>query len=85
MLVNVYLPTDCSENYDKFCEYSDKIDDILYSYDILQSVITPYVMAIGDFNAHPGAKFGQELFSFADENGYIMADLIKLTFHLPVL
>ena len=36
-------------------------------------------MAIGDFNAHPGSKFGHELCSFADENEYVVADLIKLT------
>ncbi len=73
LIMNVYLPYDSNDNYDSFCEYLERIDVIF------QSGVTPYVMAIGDFNAHPGSKFGQELCSFADENEYVVADLIKLT------
>lgn len=49
LLLNVYLPYNCDENFDEFCEYLAKIDSIFESSNVANTI------AYGDFNADPNS------------------------------
>jgi exonuclease III len=78
LFLNVYLPYDNGENLDEFLFYMYKINDIFINYE------SPYVMALGDFNANIEGfynkkvyhRFGRELISFCTEENLIISDTI---------
>lgn len=72
VLLNVYLPYQCEDNFADFCTYLAKVISIL------DSVDTMYTMAVGDFNADPRASFGRELASVAQDSGYVLSDMPRL-------
>ena len=81
LILNVYLPYECRNNYDEYMNYLGKI------HGIIQSADTPYVFVIGDMNAdtYMGRNstrtsiFGSELLSFCDENILVLSDVEKLS------
>ena len=72
LLLNVYLPYQCDDNFVEFCTYLAKINSILDSAD------TVYTMALGDFNADPRTSFGRELANVALDSGYVLSDMTRL-------
>ena len=70
LLLNTYLPYNDPNNFDSYCNYLAKIDAICDSYDSV------YTITLGDFNAGPLSNFGKELISFADENNYVLSDIV---------
>ncbi len=69
-VLNAYLPYKCDNNFEDFCMYLGKIDSII------ESVDTPYSIVMGDFNADPRSSFGRELVTFAEDQGYVLSDMI---------
>ena len=72
LLLNVYLPYFCSDNYDDYLSYVGKIDSIL------ESSICDDVAIMGDFNAAVGGPFFNEWGYISDEREFIFSDVEKL-------
>lgn len=72
MVVSAYLPTDCSENLVLFTDCMSAISAIV------ESEGEDSVYVLGDFNAHPGRRFGDELLLFCKEQQWLCADIEKL-------
>jgi hypothetical protein len=73
-LVNVYLPYCSPEYHDEFLAYLSKIESLITSAD------TPYVYAIGDFNAdlNKDHRFGNELSQFCHDMDLTISDKVHL-------
>ena len=80
LILNVYFPYECQNNYDDYMNYLGKVDSII------QSADTNYVLVIGDMNADTysgsdsvrNSLFGRELVLFCRENNFILSDVEKL-------
>ena len=70
LILNVYLPYECQDNYVEFLQYLGKI------HSIVQDIDTPNVIIAGDWNAGSNATlFGREFRKFIDEQHYIASDV----------
>ena len=69
-----YIPHECNDNCDDFCFYLDKVKCIT------ESANTPYVFAVGDFNADikSNSIFGSELIEFCNMNNLCFIDKAML-------
>ena len=74
LILCVYMPYECNDNYDDFCFYLDKVKCIT------ESANTPYVFAVGDFNADikSNSVFGSELIEFCNMNDLCFIDKAML-------
>ena len=63
-ILTVYLPYECDMHYDDYCFYLSKLQCII------DSVNTPCLFILGDFNAdiQSTSVFGDELIDFCDNN-----------------
>ena len=76
-ILNVYLPYNCSDNHSDFIYYLNKIDNIMCNY------ASPYIYAVGDFNANTrlddngslSHEFGRELTKFCKDVNLILSDV----------
>jgi hypothetical protein len=68
--LNLYLPTMSAENSDLYMFYVGKLGDITNTCDL--------VICIGDFNAHPGSMYYDELLEMCEDNGLRCADVLAL-------
>jgi exonuclease III len=68
----VYMPNNCIDNLTEFVQCVSAISAIVDE----NSIETVYIL--GDYNAHPGELFSNELQSFCTDQGWVYADLIKL-------
>ena len=70
LLLGVYLPYNCNENFEDFLFSLGKIRTIMDEFD------SPYVCVFGDFNAdlEKQTSFGKELISFCQESDLVIAD-----------
>ena len=71
-LINCYLPYDNGENDAEYIDYLAKIHDLMDDHP------NNNVLVIGDFNAHPQSRFGNELLGFSNDFGYIVGDINSL-------
>ena len=79
-IVNIYMPYCCENNTEDFMFYLTKMENIMADAD------TPYVFAIGDFNADCNKntsgviqhKFGLEINKFCSSEGLIISDVMLL-------
>ena len=71
-LINCYLPYDNGTNDADYINYLAKIHELMDSHP------NNNVLAVGDFNAHPQSRFGNELHGFCRDYGYVISDLHKL-------
>ncbi|XP_073953681.1 uncharacterized protein [Choristoneura fumiferana] len=69
VVISVYMPTDMSENILAFIDCLSAICAIIDESD------TESVFILGDFNAHPGERFYNELVEFARDQDWVCADL----------
>ena len=78
LFLNVYLPYECSDNYDSYMHYLGKIASIINNSD------DNFMYALGDFNAHINSvgcrNFGGELLSLCEDEGLVLSDLSFLFF-----
>ena len=81
LFLNVYMPFDSYENYDSFLHYQGKIASIF------SSSAGHLVYVIGDYNGHikggetnekGSRKFGKELVSACEDNGFVISDMVFL-------
>ena len=74
LFLNVYMPYCCADNYDIFLANLAKIESTIRTSD------TPYIFAIGDFNADPTSDhlFGRELAQYSQDSNLIIADILHL-------
>lgn len=68
LVINVYMPTNSTENLPDFLHILGKIEAVASDNDITS------VMIAGDFNATPSSIFANELDKFCREFDYTMAD-----------
>lgn len=69
LVINIYMPTDCTDNLPHYTECLSEM------YSIMQSNNTESVFVLGDFNAHPGESFCNELLNFCSEHELECADI----------
>ncbi|XP_063630079.1 uncharacterized protein LOC134801443 [Cydia splendana] len=69
LVISVYMPTDTMENMLEFTDCLSSISAIIDDSD------AESVFILGDFNAHPGERFHNELVNFAVEQDWVCADL----------
>ena len=72
LFLNVYLPTECSSNYDEFMCYLGKIISIVNDTDV------DSVCILGDFNASPSSSHYCELQNICSEHDLVVADVACL-------
>lgn len=72
LVFSVYMPTDSSDNLLEFVQCLSEITSIIESNNIEN------VFIMGDFNAHPGELFGNELHNFCNEQNWTCVDLEML-------
>ncbi|XP_063545821.1 uncharacterized protein LOC134753808 [Cydia strobilella] len=72
LVLSVYMPTDKVENLTDFTDCLSTVSAIVNNNN------TESVYILGDFNAHPGGLFYNELSCFCDDQGWICADIEKL-------
>jgi exonuclease III len=72
IVCSVYMPVDCSENLVDFT------DCLSYLNAIVEESRCETVFLLGDYNAHPGQPFFEELKSFCLEQNWICADVSNL-------
>ncbi|KAJ2944065.1 hypothetical protein O0L34_g8404 [Tuta absoluta] len=68
LVFNIYMPCDDIANLTEFSDCMARICAIIEE----QNIATAYIL--GDFNAKPGALFGEELLAFCSENELVCAD-----------
>ena len=68
-ILNCYLPYDENDNIAEYVDYLAKIHCILEDHS------NDYAITIGDFNAHPQSRFGNELANFCNEFHYCIGDV----------
>ena len=78
-ILNVYLPYQSNENYDKYMDCLGRIEAIVQSLDVANVII------VGDFNANLTKDkdgklsiFGENLLNFVSEGQYILTDYNRL-------
>lgn len=69
MVINMYMPTDCNENLPMFTQCLGEM------YSLITNCNIETVFVLGDFNAHPGESFCDELIGFCTEQELIFADI----------
>lgn len=69
LVLSVYMPTDSKENLPDFVECLGEVSAII------DSSNCECVFVLGDFNSHPGRRFGKELLCFCKEEKLSWADL----------
>ena len=69
LLLNVYLPYCCHDNFEQFQMYLGKCGALL------QEADTCKICVIGDFNADITSVFGKELVNFCKDEQLIIADV----------
>ena len=67
-ILNIYLPYQSSDNFEKFCNYLGKIASIIAEKDTSNVVIT------GDFNAVVNTLFESELIATFEKTGLVISD-----------
>ena len=72
LILNVYLPYECDENYKDFIHCLGKIISIV------QTADTNHVIICGDFNSCFRKQFGKELLDFAEEHNLCISDKLLL-------
>ncbi len=74
LFVCVYMPFDCSDNYDDYMFYLNKLMTIIDNFP------SPYVFVTGDFNANISvpSRFGRELQTACSENVLCISDMLLL-------
>ena len=74
IFLSVYLPYECSDNFDEYMHYISRIGDII------ESSSSPYIYVSGDYNANLSCTsvFGSELLSLCDQNNMVISDHILL-------
>ena len=65
----VYLPTNCSDNFDEFSDYLGKINAIV------QEQKSSNIFILGDWNADMKSRFGKELKELCDTTELVLADI----------
>ena len=68
-IINCYLPYDNSENDVEYVDYLAKIHCLMNDHP------DNNVLTIGDFNAHPQSRFGNELLNFCNDYNYVVGDV----------
>lgn len=61
LFFSVYMPTDCAENIIEYTECLSEVNSIIESSGVES------VFVLGDFNAHPGTRFANELLTVCAE------------------
>ena len=69
LLINIYMPYQCSENVDLYLEVLGRICSLLDSND------WNYLYLAGDFNASPGSKFYEMLCDFCTDHDLKIRDI----------
>lgn len=69
LVLSIYMPTDDYENLSELTNCLAKINAIIEERNI------PLAYILGDFNAHPGARFGKILDNFCKEEQWVCADI----------
>ncbi|XP_073941101.1 importin subunit alpha-3-like [Choristoneura fumiferana] len=72
LVLNIYMATDHPDNLGEF------IGCLAAESEIIEECDAQVVFLLGDFNAHPSASFGRELFSFCVQEEWLCADVEKL-------
>ena len=72
LFINVYLPYEKEENFAEYVEYLGKIQTIVDEHE------SNHVVVVGDFNAHPGKPFGNEMLGFSYESDFHVSDIEEL-------
>lgn len=72
LVFSVYMPTDATDNLTEFTECLSEVNAVIEN----SSIEAVYIL--GDFNAHPTAPFGKELFNFCSEQSWKCADVDML-------
>ncbi|XP_050561669.1 uncharacterized protein LOC126912652 [Spodoptera frugiperda] len=68
LVISVYMPTDSVDNLTEFTECLSELNAIIESCDVES------VFILGDFNAHPGELFSNELITFCNEQSWTCLD-----------
>ncbi len=70
----VYMPYDCSDNYDDYMFHLNKL------LTIIDNFTSPYIFVCGDFNANMSvqSRFGRELQTACSENSLCISDKLLL-------
>ena len=70
----VYLPYECSDNYDDYMFYLSKI------FQMIDEFQSPYIFVCGDFNANirGPSQFGDDLLQICSDNSLCLADELFL-------
>lgn len=68
LIFSVYMPTDATRNLSEFAMCVSTLNAIIEENNVES------VFILGDFNAHPGEHFGNELISFCRDHDWICAD-----------
>ena len=75
LILNVYLPYDCNDNFDDYILYIGKISSIIEEYKSNE------VMIIGDFNAKPSSEYYSEWLAASEQYNLIFSDVNLLCPH----
>lgn len=73
LVFSVYMPNNSVDNLPEFVQCVSTINALIVNESAVETVFV-----LGDFNAHPGELFSNELLSFCEEHNWICADLDKL-------
>lgn len=73
LIFSVYMPTDSSDNLREFMQCLGIISSV-----IEENSYADAIYILGDFNAHPGARFGKKLLEFCEDEKWVWADLNEL-------
>lgn len=69
LLTNVYMPVDSEENLPEFTDTISRLSAIIEESNIETALM------VGDFNAHPEARFGKEMLAFCEEQIWNCVDI----------
>ncbi|CAH2216742.1 jg4679, partial [Pararge aegeria aegeria] len=72
LFFSVYMPTDCPDNLMDFTECLSEMNAIV------EDCAIGIVFMLGDFNAHPGEPFFNEMLQFCGEQSWVCADYEQL-------
>ncbi|XP_037866696.2 uncharacterized protein LOC119628475 [Bombyx mori] len=72
LFFSVYMPTN---ELDHLCEFVECLSEISA---IVENEHVESIYVLGDFNAHPGKLFGNEMLSFCAEQNWLCADIERL-------
>lgn len=69
LIISVYMPTACVDNLSDFTDCLSEISALIVNSDVES------VYVVGDFNAHPGELFANELINFCNEQMWSCIDM----------